>query len=153
MNEGQLYRSRTDQIVGGVCGGLANYLRIDSTLVRLLFVLLGLGSGVGVAVYLILWIIIPYPSTGEAGSTDNVRSSADELGQRAREMGADLQRNLRQPSEKTVLVIGAVLVFMGVYILLRNLGLPWMRWFDVDFLWPLALVVVGVALALRHVRK
>lgn len=153
MNGGQLYRSRTDQILGGVCGGLAEYLHIDSTIVRLLFVLLGLGSGVGVAVYLILWVVIPYPGAGVAGSVETRQVGAEELGQRAREIGADLQRNLRQPNEKTVLVIGGGLVLAGVYLLLRNLDLPFMRWLDIDYLWPLALVVIGVALALRYVRK
>ncbi|HEX9116593.1 MAG TPA: PspC domain-containing protein, partial [Anaerolineae bacterium] len=57
----RLYRSRKDHMVAGVCGGLGEYLGIDSTLVRLFFVLLALpGAGVGFALYLILWVILPY---------------------------------------------------------------------------------------------
>ncbi len=37
----RLYRSRTDQMIGGVCGGSGRYLKIDANIVRLLFVLLG----------------------------------------------------------------------------------------------------------------
>lgn len=57
----KLYRSRTDRMVGGVCGGLGAYLAIDSTLVRLLFVLLTAVSGFvpGVVAYLVMLIVVP----------------------------------------------------------------------------------------------
>lgn len=153
MNGSRLYRSKTDQVLGGVCGGLAEYLKIDSIWIRLLFVLLALGSGVGLMIYLLLWIIVPYAGEGDAGAADTIRDGANELGQRARQIGADLQRGFQQPNEKTVLVIGAGLILVGVYILLRNLNLPWLRWLDLDVLWPLALVALGVTLAWRHIRK
>ncbi|MGB0388589.1 MAG: PspC domain-containing protein [Ardenticatenaceae bacterium] len=62
----KLYRSRSDQMLGGVCGGLAEYLGVDSTWVRLLFVLAGLFSGTGVLLYLALWVIVPLPPIQEA---------------------------------------------------------------------------------------
>ncbi|MEJ6952553.1 PspC domain-containing protein [Natronospora cellulosivora (SeqCode)] len=55
----KLYRSVTDRMLGGVCGGLANYFDIDSTIVRLVFVLLFLGFGSGLLAYIIAWILIP----------------------------------------------------------------------------------------------
>lgn len=56
----RLYRSRFDRMIGGVCGGLANYFDIDPTLVRLAFVaLLIFGVGSPGLVYLILWIVMP----------------------------------------------------------------------------------------------
>jgi phage shock protein PspC (stress-responsive transcriptional regulator) len=55
----RLYRSRTDKMLGGVCGGLGEILDIDPTLVRLVFVLLALAGGPGILLYIILWIIIP----------------------------------------------------------------------------------------------
>ncbi len=55
----KLYRSQTDKMIGGVCGGLADYFNIDPTLVRLLFVLLLFTPLHGLIVYLILWIITP----------------------------------------------------------------------------------------------
>ena len=79
-----LYRSQTDRIIGGVCGGLAEYLRIDATIVRLLFVLFALGSGVGVVVYFILWVILPVEGQGSIGEQTTMRANADEMGQRMR---------------------------------------------------------------------
>ena len=60
--ERKLYRSRNDSRIAGVCGGLGEYLDIDPTLVRLIFVLLALTGGHGVLLYIILWLIVPYPT-------------------------------------------------------------------------------------------
>lgn len=56
--ENRLARSRSDRILGGVCGGLARYFGIDATIVRLVFVLAVL-SGLSPLIYVILWIIMP----------------------------------------------------------------------------------------------
>ncbi len=58
MND-KLYRSQGDKMVGGVCGGLAEKFKIDSSLVRLVFVLLFLLGGHGLLIYVILWLIVP----------------------------------------------------------------------------------------------
>lgn len=55
----RLYRSRTDRYIGGVCGGLARTYNWDPTLVRIVALLLILGMGSGLLVYLILWAIVP----------------------------------------------------------------------------------------------
>jgi phage shock protein PspC (stress-responsive transcriptional regulator) len=56
----RLYRSENDKMLGGVCGGLAAYLKIDSSFVRILFALLILGSfGSALVVYIVLWIVLP----------------------------------------------------------------------------------------------
>jgi phage shock protein C len=59
MEKRKLYRSESDRMIGGVCGGLGDYLDIDSTLVRIIFVALALMGGPGFLVYLILLIIVP----------------------------------------------------------------------------------------------
>jgi phage shock protein C len=55
----RLYRSGRDRILGGVCGGIAEYLGIDPVIVRLIWVLLSLTYGFGILLYVIMWIIIP----------------------------------------------------------------------------------------------
>jgi phage shock protein C len=55
----KLYRSRSDRRIAGVCGGLAAYLNIDPTLIRLLFVLGLLFVGGTLLAYVILMIVIP----------------------------------------------------------------------------------------------
>ena len=55
----KLYRSKTDKKIFGVCGGLAEYFGVDSTIIRLILVFLVLFAGFGVLAYLIAALIIP----------------------------------------------------------------------------------------------
>ena len=57
--EKRLQRSRTEKMIGGVCGGLAEYFTVDPTIVRVLWVLLTLLGGAGILLYVILWVIMP----------------------------------------------------------------------------------------------
>lgn len=56
----KLYLSNTDRKIGGVCGGLGEYFDKDSTLFRILFVLITiLSCGLGILAYLGMWMVIP----------------------------------------------------------------------------------------------
>jgi len=55
----QLYLSSKDRKIAGVCGGIAEYLGVDSTLVRLAWIILALLYGFGVLAYLVAWLVIP----------------------------------------------------------------------------------------------
>jgi phage shock protein PspC (stress-responsive transcriptional regulator) len=55
----RLYRSRKNQVIGGVAAGVAEYFDIDPTIVRIAWALLGMAWGTGVLVYLICWLVIP----------------------------------------------------------------------------------------------
>jgi phage shock protein C len=56
----RLYLSKTDRKIGGVCGGIAEYFERDSTVIRVLFVLLVVFSfGFGILAYVALWLVIP----------------------------------------------------------------------------------------------
>lgn len=59
MDTRRLYRSRSDRMLGGVCGGLSEYFNIDPTIVRLAFVAGTLLGGPGLLIYIILWLITP----------------------------------------------------------------------------------------------
>ncbi|MBU2603062.1 MAG: PspC domain-containing protein [Actinobacteria bacterium] len=63
MSRNKLFRSRDEKMLGGVCGGLAVYLDLDVTLIRVLWVLATLLGGSGLIAYLVLWIIIPRQPT------------------------------------------------------------------------------------------
>lgn len=55
----KLYRSVTDRKIAGVCGGLAKYLDVDPTVVRIIFLILLFMIGGGFIIYLIIWICAP----------------------------------------------------------------------------------------------
>ena len=62
MNEKRLTRVEDGRVIAGVCAGLARYLGVDPTVVRIIFVLLALFAAGGVLIYLILWLIMPVES-------------------------------------------------------------------------------------------
>ena len=55
----RLYRSGKEKILGGVCGGIAEYFNVDPTIIRILWILFLFGFGTGILAYIIAWIIIP----------------------------------------------------------------------------------------------
>jgi phage shock protein PspC (stress-responsive transcriptional regulator) len=55
----KLYRSKKNRIIAGVCGGIGEYLKVDPTLIRLLWLLISIMGGSGIIAYIIAWIIIP----------------------------------------------------------------------------------------------
>lgn len=59
MEPKKLYRSSTNKMIFGVCGGVAEYINVDPTIVRLVWALLGISAGVGVVLYIIAAIIMP----------------------------------------------------------------------------------------------
>jgi phage shock protein PspC (stress-responsive transcriptional regulator) len=75
----RLYRADNDKILGGVCAGLANYLRIDPAIVRIVFVLMTVGWGFGFLLYLILWMVLPTKSLPAAVRKRLYRNSDDRV--------------------------------------------------------------------------
>lgn len=151
--QSRLIRSRSDRMLGGVCGGLAAYLRIDATIIRLLFVLMALGSGAGVFIYLVLWFVLP--AEGATGSTNlnaSIRAGAEEMAERARTLGADLRSPDSGANRRGLMVVGAGLILVGAIVFLNNLNIPWLAWLKVDLLWPLVLVAAGVLVIVRYLR-
>ena len=74
----KLYRSKKDKMIAGVCGGIAEYFDVDSTLVRLLTVIFVLLGGAGVVVYIIAWIIIPQTPEQVSDDKSNKREEPKE---------------------------------------------------------------------------
>ena len=119
----RLHKSRTARMIDGVCGGVAEYFGLDSTLVRLAWVLLLLVGGMGIVLYLISMIIMPARPAGAAAPPVAVR-----------------ERNSK--------FWGILLVVVGTVWFLGNLGLPlWHRWWGLawDVMLPVLLILAGVA--------
>ena len=55
----KVLRRSADRKIAGVCGGLAEYFRIDKTLLRIIWLILVLCAGVGVVAYLVCWLLMP----------------------------------------------------------------------------------------------
>ena len=122
----RLYRSTSNKIVGGVCGGLGEYLDVDPVLVRVITVLLFLSTGFGILAYIVAWIIIPKrPLEVEPIPVNHEYSSWSRY------------------------LPGLILMAIGVILLIRE---SWF-WFDWEEFWPVVLIVVGLLLIFRRSRK
>lgn len=88
----RLMRSQTDKMLAGVCGGLAEYFLIDPVIVRLIFVLISITTGLGLLFYPILWLIMPKaPLANRLGSLPNTTESWQGYAQDAQEQGEATQ--------------------------------------------------------------
>lgn len=145
MNNPRLYRSISDRMIGGVCGGLGVFLNIDPIFIRLLFVLLLFGSDFGFILYLLLWILIP-----EEGKSYGFKEES--FGDKIRSMGNDVQSAVTQPHPQSGLILGIGLIVVGGLLFVDRLNIDWLDWFDFDILWPLLLVLGGIVLLFRKQR-
>ena len=76
---GSLFRNANDKMLGGVCSGIGAYLKIDTTLVRVLFAMLAFGAfGTGLVLYIILWAILPSRFLSPVAVTRKLYRDADQ---------------------------------------------------------------------------
>ena len=141
MEAKRLHRSDDNRVVAGVCAGLADYFQVDPVLVRLIFVALGFINGLGIVIYLIMWLVVPDEGHSHMAGEDLVRANVDEIGGRLRELGGQMRG---APQGK--LIGGVVLVVLGVLFLLQNI----FPHIGGELLWPLALIVIGAFLLFRR---
>ena len=147
-----LYRSESDRMLGGVCGGLGTYLGVDTTLVRLFFVILFFGSGIGLLAYLALWIVAPSESSINKDLTwkESIVDTTENFGERAQNMGQEFSAAMRTPHPKAGVIVGGALIALGGLLFIENLGIPWLHWLDFDILWPVLLIVAGGVILVRR---
>ncbi len=136
MEHKRLERSQKDSLIAGVCGGIGEYLGIDSNLVRLVFLILLFIQPSFVLLYLLLALLLPRPGSEGEPLGDRVRSSAREIEERIEKLEGDHRGRLW---------LGIGLTVLGLLLLLDNLGL---LWFDWNWLGALLLVGLGVYLLL-----
>jgi phage shock protein C len=121
----RLRRSTEDRVIAGICGGLGQYFKTDPIWFRLGFVVLTLGGGAGILIYLIAWLSIPEAKPGES-----------------------IERHPGSFDNRGPLVAGVILIGVGSVLLLNNL----VPWFD-RVAWPLAVIATGAGILLlggRH---
>ena len=146
----RLQRTNEDRMIGGVCGGLGKYLKIDPVFIRLLFLLITLAGGSGVLIYFILWIVMPREDKLE---TQQSNLDGPELSRRANLMGEEIGQVASQPNSRTIQFIGIGLVVAGLYYILQNLNIPWLNWMNSNLIWPVLLIVGGAFLLLRALKR
>jgi len=176
VNDQRFYRSST-RILGGVCAGLAEGFHLDPLWVRVAFVLLVFLQGVGVFLYIVLWLVMPerLPDGGQ-------RSGFDAMTVDLRRIWGEIQHlfgsapppaspspasptsttgPVGDPAATTAesavsqrswhnqgLFVGLILVFLGLAFLGNNIGI-----IDWSVVWPAALITLGIVLLVRNLER
>uniref|UniRef100_A0A7V3YFC8 PspC domain-containing protein n=1 Tax=Candidatus Caldatribacterium californiense TaxID=1454726 RepID=A0A7V3YFC8_9BACT len=136
--EKRLYRSRRERILGGVCGGIAEYFGLDPSLVRIVAVLLILVGGGAILAYIIAWILIPEEPRGEQEERLTLEGSSPAPGESHKEPS-------RHMLAWFLVIIGAL--WLSQYLV--PLWGPWTPWVRQAFL-PVLLIIGGVLLLVRR---
>jgi len=154
----KLYRSVREKMIGGVCGGLADYFSVDVTLVRLIVLVATFAGGVGSLAYLAAWIIIPVNSAEQGEQTelhnrdvgDVVKGMVSDVKDATKGFYLQEKHEKHENHENRTKIAGGILVTLGVLFLLQRI-LP--SWFDMGKMWPLILILIGFAIIYRGGRR
>lgn len=131
----RLYRSKGDRKISGVCGGLAEYFEIDSTIVRLLWLISIIVYGTGLIIYIAAAIIIPEKEEFNSG----IRLDKDSDEPKDSESNT-FSRNF--DDEKNKKLLGYGLIVAGVILLGKKF--VFFQWLNLKFLFPILLIFAGL---------
>ncbi len=145
----KLRRSKHDKVLAGVCGGIAEYFNLDSTIIRLGFVLMAFSGGLGVLAYIVGIFIMPekesYKPSNFYEEDSDVYDSEKDFTQ---VMGDTMDTKTHDP-QRSKTFVGISLILLGVLFLAKEY-IP-----RIDFvqLTPVLLVLIGVFIVFKNGRK
>ena len=159
MNK-RLYKSETDKVIFGVCGGIAEYFETDPVIIRLLVVVFALTGGAGILFYILAAIIMregpvtlnsrrrsadgdaSFASDGAESYSDKF-SDAETAGAEASSYTAPNPKNPHAGRGTGALIIGLILILIGVFYLI-NRYVPIFHWIDIRTVLAVMLVLAGI---------
>jgi len=145
----KILRSIDDYMLAGVCGGLADYFDIDSSLVRIIFVLLILCGGGGILIYFVLWLVIPKKEGKERkiNRKEKMEEFADDIKDKAKSMTKEIILDTKiKKSTKKINVLGVVLILVGLVAIWNQISPIIIDW---DLFWPGLLVLIGILFLIK----
>ncbi|MEJ5292893.1 MAG: PspC domain-containing protein [Candidatus Methanosuratincola sp.] len=126
----RLYRSNSNRILGGVCGGIAEYFNVDPVIVRLIWIVFTVIYGFGILLYLIAWVIIPRSPEGYSPPQQGGGTTAFSLNRGAR---------------RALVVFGLILVLFGA-LEITGLSKPIKAFIASTFSFPFIFIWLGITI-------
>jgi phage shock protein C len=151
----RLYKSPTERVISGVAGGVAEYLDADPAIVRVIWALLALlTGGVFFVLYIVMWIVVPEgPEVpmpqGEGAPPAIDPATGQPVAGAPSTWSAQPVHRHRRGSGAGGYVVGLILIGLGAYFLVRD----YFPQINIDRLWPIGLVALGVLLLLVAMRR
>ena len=153
--EKKLYRSRSKKVIAGIGGGLGDYMGVDPVIIRILLILFTIFHGIGILVYIILWIVIQEEPYQNLNTETNAASNANYSGE---EKNTEFELKTPPPPIATVtpnssnkgrIIFGAVLIGIG-FIFLFDRFIPS---FDFEVIFMSGLILLGLFLIFNSTNK
>lgn len=145
----KLTKSKKDVVIGGVCGGLGEYFDIDPVIFRLIFVFAAILNGTGIALYFILWLVIPEKGKEDLKMEEVVKENAKELEKKAKEIAPHIENP--KIGDKNALLFGGILILAGVIFLIQNfIPVHLLGFFKLEILWPIIIIALGVFVLVKR---
>ncbi len=141
----KLYRARINKVFGGVCAGLGKYLDIDPIIIRILFIVMFIFHGIGLLIYIIMWIIVPEEPVENLYASPV--SGEDDLFVENPE--APETETAKPSKENGKLVFGIILIVLGVIFLAEK----FFPFFDFELFVPILFIVLGIAILLNSKKQ
>lgn len=153
MREG-ISRSRQNKIFGGVAAGLGEYLTIDPIVVRVLFVVSVIFSGIGILLYLIMWIVIPEEKFlfEQTSSSSSSKEQTQDTNRNDDTNSSSENINFTFPHKKKnngKVIFGIILIAVGMFFL----GIEIFSFLNFTDLFPVIIIGLGIALLLKSKNK
>lgn len=135
----RLYRTLKDKKIAGVCGGLAEYFDVDPTLVRAAFLILFFFKGIGLFIYIFLWIVLPVKERSLDYLLSSDKSNKNDTEATVVNPEIDnLSSNKKKISSSAL--FGGLLALIGLFFLMDKIFPDILNFTDI---WPLILVALG----------
>ncbi len=134
----KMYRSKSHKVFLGVCGGIAEYLKLDPIIIRIIFIILAFWNGIGIIAYIVSAIFMPEnPYQQESGKSP------------------------AKTSENTTLIVGAILVMLGLSLFFHEMFSffywRWPFWWFHHIKWqtiyPTIIILIGVAIVIHALKN
>ncbi|MFA5169265.1 MAG: PspC domain-containing protein [Candidatus Paceibacterota bacterium] len=139
-NAKKLYRSKTNRVIFGVCGGLGEYFETDPLIVRILFVVLSLLNGAGIIAYLILAVVVPEDDKEKKVKKNG--NTVEEVQEKTQELAEELKSGNWLQSAKNI--FGLIIVLIGLNVLFEQVfqysPFAWINW---GIVWGLIIILIG----------
>lgn len=142
--QNRLVRPVNGRILAGVCAGLADWIGLDVTIVRLIFLVLLVMTGSGLLFYIILWVVVP--------SSNEMPGSQSDWSSRAGQVRDDFIQATSKPNMEAMKLFGGVLVALGVFFLVKEIRPEWFYWANRGVMWAVVLIAVGAIFVVRALR-
>lgn len=141
----KLYKSSTNKVFDGVCGGIGEYFAVDPVIIRILWMLLVVFGGTGFIAYIIAMFIIPRYDEVEAAAAGETQAESKD----------DSTAETQEERLFSTRFWGALLIIVGGLMLLRHIDPVWSVFnilgrLMVSVLWPAALIILGIYLLMNR---